>query len=164
MPNWRNFAKSGHTAKDWAISNFKWNIFLLLKYWTFYWRCPTSVSSQIQILTFQTFCFATFQSLFSKKMIQSRPLFCFHFASFQTNIEMFTTNRYICEKISIQYTVLGFEPRAFGKWVSYHNHYTRAWSYKGNFPRKMILRYFSSILIGWKYLGSNQNDCKNCVA
>ena len=68
MPNWRNFAKSGHTAKDWAISNFKWNIFLLLKYWTFYWRCPTSVSSQIQILTFQTFCFATFQSLFSKKI------------------------------------------------------------------------------------------------
>ena len=28
--------------------------------------------------------------------------------------------------MSIQYTVLGFEPRAFGTWVSSHNHSTRA--------------------------------------
>ena len=46
-------------------------------------------------------------------------LFVIYFRSFQTNItnflqkkQIFTTN--ICEKISIQYTVLGFEPTTFG--------------------------------------------------
>ena len=38
--------------------------------------------------------------------------FSFIFWSFQTNITIFTTN--ICEKISIQYTVPGFEPTTFG--------------------------------------------------
>ena len=47
-------------------------------------------------------------------------LFFVYFRSFQTNIKMFTTN--ICEKISIQYTVPGFEPTTFGMWVSSHNH------------------------------------------
>ena len=40
-------------------------------------------------------------------MVQSRPLFVY-FWSYQTNIvTIFTTN--ICEKMSIQYMVLGFE-------------------------------------------------------
>ena len=33
------------------------------------------------------------------------------FLSFQTNITIFTTNK--CEKMSIQYMVLGFEPTTF---------------------------------------------------
>ena len=33
-------------------------------------------------------------------------------SSFQTNITIVTTNK--CEKMSIQYTVLGFEPTTFG--------------------------------------------------
>ena len=45
-------------------------------------------------------------------------LFFVYFRSFQTNITIFT----ICEKMSIQYTVLGFEPTTFGTWVSSHNH------------------------------------------
>ena len=52
-------------------------------------------------------------------MGKSRPLFVY-FWSFQTNISIFTTN--ICEKMSIQYTVPGFEPTTFGTWVSSHNH------------------------------------------
>ena len=40
--------------------------------------------------------------------------FIIYFWSFQTNIiTIFTTN--ICEKMSIQYTVPGFEPMTFGK-------------------------------------------------
>ena len=46
------------------------------------------------------------------KMGQPRPLFRFIFRSFQTNITIFTTN--ICEKMSIQYMVPGFEPMTFG--------------------------------------------------
>ena len=34
------------------------------------------------------------------------------FSSFQTNITILTTNK--CEKMSIQYAVLGFEPTTFG--------------------------------------------------
>ena len=34
------------------------------------------------------------------------------FSPFQTNITIFKTNK--CEKMSIQYTVLGFEPTASG--------------------------------------------------
>ena len=55
------------------------------------------------------------------KMGHPRPLFCL-FLSFQTNI-IFAT--YICEKMSIQYTVQGFKPTIFRTWVSSHNHYTR---------------------------------------
>ena len=39
--------------------------------------------------------------------------------SFQTNITIFTANK--CEKMSIQDTVLRFEPTTFGTWVSSHN-------------------------------------------
>ena len=49
--------------------------------------------------------------LFFFKMGQPRPLFHL-FSSFQTHITIFTTNK--CEKMSIQYTVLGFEPTTFG--------------------------------------------------
>ena len=52
-----------------------------------------------------------------------RPLFRL-FLCFQTNITILTANK--CEKMSIQYTVLGFEPTTFRKWVSSHNHLTRA--------------------------------------
>ena len=45
------------------------------------------------------------------KMGHPRPLFHL-FSSFQTNITIFTTN--ICEKMSIQYTVPGFELTTFG--------------------------------------------------
>ena len=50
----------------------------------------------------------------------SPGLFYVYFRSFQTNIAIFTTN--ICEKMSIQYTVPGFEPTTFGARVSSHNH------------------------------------------
>ena len=39
------------------------------------------------------------------------PLFRL-FSSFQTNISILTTNK--CEKMSIQYTLLGFIPMTFG--------------------------------------------------
>ena len=62
---------------------------------------------------------------FCKKMGQPRPLLSFIFGLLQTNIiTIFTTN--ICEKMSIQYTVSGFEPTTFGTWVSSLNHLTRA--------------------------------------
>ena len=41
-------------------------------------------------------------------------LFLVYFRPFQTNVTIFTTNK--CEKISIQYTVPGFEPTTFGMW------------------------------------------------
>ena len=51
--------------------------------------------------------------------------FIVYFWSFQTNIiTIFTT--IICEQMSIQYTVLGFEHMTFGTWVSSHNHLTEA--------------------------------------
>ena len=57
-------------------------------------------------------------------MGQSRALFQL-FSSFQTNIiTILTTNQ--CEKMSIQYMVLGFKPTTFRTWVSSHNHLTRA--------------------------------------
>ena len=43
--------------------------------------------------------------------IKSRPLFRL-FSSFHTNVRIFTTNK--CEKMSIQYMVLGFEPMTLG--------------------------------------------------
>ena len=43
------------------------------------------------------------------------------FLSFQTQIPNFTTNRCV-KKLSIQYTLLGFEFMAFGAWVSSKNH------------------------------------------
>ena len=46
-------------------------------------------------------------------MDQPWPLLSFIFGLFQTSIiTIFTIN--ICEKMSIQYTVLGFEPMTFG--------------------------------------------------
>ena len=57
------------------------------------------------------------------KVGKSWPLFNL-FSSFQTNITIFTTN--IWEKMSIQYTVLGFETTTFRTWVSSHDHWTRA--------------------------------------
>ena len=50
----------------------------------------------------------------SLKMGQSRRLFRL-FSTFQTNTTMFTTHIY--EKMSMQYTVLGFEPTTFSTWV-----------------------------------------------
>ena len=44
-------------------------------------------------------------------MGHSRPLFHL-FSSFQTNITIITANK--CDKMSIQYLVLGFEPTNFG--------------------------------------------------
>ena len=45
--------------------------------------------------------------LFLKK-VPTPGLFFVYFWSFQTNSTSFTTNQ--CEKLSIQYTALGFEP------------------------------------------------------
>ena len=41
-----------------------------------------------------------------------RPLFNL-FLYFQTNITIFTTNK--CEKMSMQYMVMGYKPTTFGK-------------------------------------------------
>ena len=58
---------------------------------------------------------------FFKKKWANPGLFFLYFRSFKRNIvTIFTTN--ICEKMSIQYTVLGFDPTTFGTWVSSHNH------------------------------------------
>ena len=58
------------------------------------------------------------KSFFFKKMGQPRPLIVY-FRSFQAKIiTIFTT----CEKMSIQYTVLGFELTTFWTRVSSHNH------------------------------------------
>ena len=53
------------------------------------------------------------------KMGHPRPLFRL-FSSFHTDITIFTTN--ICEKMNIQYMVLGFEPTTFRTSFSFHNH------------------------------------------
>ena len=47
-------------------------------------------------------------------------LFLFIFGLFKQTLQIFTTN--ICEKMSIQYMVTGFEPTIFGTRVSSHNH------------------------------------------
>ena len=59
----------------------------------------------------------------------------------------FTTN--VCEKMSIQYTVPGFEPTAFGTWVSSHNHYTRA-------PARIVWRV--TLLMGWRPSSSSSSS------
>ena len=51
-------------------------------------------------------------------------LFFVYFQSFQTNITNFY-NKYMW-KMSIQYTVPGFEPTTFQTWVVTHNHQTSA--------------------------------------
>ena len=62
------------------------------------------------------FVFNVFRSfailpIFFKKWA-NHGLFFVYFWSFQTNITIFTT--IICEKMSIQYTVPGFEPTTYG--------------------------------------------------
>ena len=82
-------------------------------------------------------------SFFFLKMGQPRPLFVY-FRSFKTKITNFTTN--LCEKMSIQYKVPGFEPTTFGMWVSSHNHKIRApalcqfliWTIIGSVRAKMF--------------------------
>ena len=49
----------------------------------------------------------------------NNDLFFIYFV-FSKNITIFASNK--CEKMSIQYKVLGFEPTTFGTWVSSHNH------------------------------------------
>ena len=56
-----------------------------------------------------------------KKMRHPRPLFR-SFSSFQANIIIPLQQIGICEKMSIQYTVLWFEPVTFGTWVSSYYH------------------------------------------
>ena len=57
---------------------------------------------------------------FILKMGHPRPLFVY-FRSFSNKLQYnFTTN--LCEKMSIQYTALGFEPTTLRMWVSSHNH------------------------------------------
>ena len=57
-------------------------------------------------------------------MGQPRPLLSFIFGLFKhTPLQFFTTK--IIEKMSIQYTVLGFEPTTYGPRTSSHNHLTR---------------------------------------
>ena len=46
--------------------------------------------------------------------------FCLFLVFWNKHYKFFTTN--ICEKMSIQYMVPGFEPMTFGTWVSSHNH------------------------------------------
>ena len=74
---------------------------------------------------FKSFLSLSLSFTLSFLMGQPRPLFIANFRSFQTKI--FTTN--ICENLSIQYTVPGFEATTFGTRVSSHNHYTRALSF-----------------------------------
>ena len=57
--------------------------------------------------------------LFLKKNRPTPASFSFIFGLFKQTLQIFNTN--ICEKMSIQYTVLGFEPTTFGTWVSSHN-------------------------------------------
>ena len=59
----------------------------------------------------------------TKTFFKNGPIpasFSFIFGLFQTNNTIFTAN--ICEKMSIQYTVPGFETTTFRTWVSSDNH------------------------------------------
>ena len=62
---------------------------------------------------------ARFLTVFFKKWPTSAS-FSFIFSIFKQTLQFFKTN--ICEKMSIQYMVPGFEPTTFGTWVSSHNH------------------------------------------
>ena len=56
-----------------------------------------------------------------KMFLNGPSLALFHlFSYFQTNITIFTTNKF--EKMSIQYKVLGFKPTTFRLWEASHNH------------------------------------------
>ena len=80
---------------------------------------PKSQSKQkVNILTNQGPIFRINSNTFSIFFKNGPP--SASFSSFQTNITIFTTNK--CEKMSIQYTVLGFKPTNFEKWVSSHYH------------------------------------------
>ena len=70
-----------------------------------------------------TIMWPRFESKLSKTFykLANPASFIVYFRSFQANIiTIFTTN--MCEKMSIQYIVPGFEPTTFGTWVSYHDH------------------------------------------
>ena len=92
-------------------------------------RFPTSTFVRLKICVERHFPdfnfpgFGLFKStpllVFFPKNGPSQPLFHL-FLSFQTNIIIFTT--IICEKMSIQYMVLVFEPTTFKTCVSSHNH------------------------------------------
>ena len=58
-----------------------------------------------------------------KNLSQPRPHLSITFV-FSNKNTIFTANK--CEKMSIQYTMLGFEPTTFGTWVSSQNHNIRA--------------------------------------
>ena len=78
-----------------------------------------SIKRRVRILVVETrWTFFSFIFFFSIKIAQSRPLFRL-FLSLQTNIIIL---QQICEKMSIQYKVLGFKPTTFRTWVSSHNH------------------------------------------
>ena len=70
----------------------------------------------------------------------TRPLFHL-FLSFQTQIIIFTTNK--CEKMSIQYTVLGFKLTTFGTW-------SPPTTTRPGLPPKMIyLRHLCTYVHSW---------------
>ena len=52
------------------------------------------------------------KQMFFKENWANPGLFSFIFGLFKQTLQIFTTN--ICEKMSIQYTVPGFEPKTFG--------------------------------------------------
>ena len=68
-------------------------------------------------------------------MGQPRPLLSFILGLFKQTSLQFLQQIYV--KISIQYTVPGFEPTTFGTRVSSHNQWTRAPA-----PGSLFLRFF----------------------
>ena len=97
-------------------------------------RCPPPFSSPqvpLQIIKFYFQQFPADCLILPLRMLMSRflkikngpfplPLFRL-FLPFQTNINTIFKTK-LCEEMSIQYTVLGFEPTPFRTRVSSHNH------------------------------------------
>ena len=72
----------------------------------------------LQVFVFQSIKIGTY------KKWTNPGLFFVCFCLYQTNNTIFTTN--ICEKMTIQYTAMGFEPTTSWIRVISHNHKTRA--------------------------------------
>ena len=96
-------------------------ISLLSKWWRNKFQLPARVLCEIDLChtRLTDYCFLVHACYVFFKKWETRPLFCL-FSSFQTNITKFYI-KYMW-KMSIQYTVPGFEPTTFGTWVFSHNH------------------------------------------
>ena len=83
-----------------------------------FWRWPL-IGRLFSIIKYSNHSFWPLGIIFIK-IVQPRPLFRL-FLVFPNKHHYNFYNKYVW-KMSIQYTVPGFEPMTFGKWVYSHNH------------------------------------------